>query len=262
MRVGLILCGVIAMSPRFVLAHEKEPINTEYAPPVEALVFHVTGSGFERQGGTLFTLPGFALEAPILPAMQFEAGIPILRFAPDEGDGHTNFGDLEIGLRRQLVPESGEGAIPDLDVNVELGIPTGDRSAGLGGEAWEAAIGLFLTKHSGKSVWFGNFSYVAEIPRESDTERENLFDFAVAAVHSVSDRLHPTLELFGEWNVTDDETQAFVAPELLFTLNGGWELKAGVPIGITDATADVGFQIRLTYLRRPARHASGRDRRQ
>lgn len=236
------------------MAHEKEPINTEFAPPVEAPIFDFTGSRLVQSDGALLTIPAMSMEAPLGPRAQFELGIPILRSDPDQGDATTNFGDIGFGLRYQLVPEHHHGKRPDIDVNFEISLPTGDRTAGLGGDAWESSLGLFLTKYVGRSILFGNFSYAAEIPREVDAERENHFEFATAMVYSVSGHVHPTFELFGHRNATEGTTEAYAAPEIIFTLPKGWEVKAAVPVGLTGTSDDYGVQIELSYLMHFARH--------
>jgi hypothetical protein len=250
---ALLVSAFLWSGSRDAFAHEKEPINTEFAPPVEAPIFHFTASRFATTEGTLLTLPALSMEAPIGPRIQFELGIPILRSEPNNGDATTNFGDVGFGLRYQLVPEHRRGILPDIDVNFEMSLPTGDRTAGLGGEAWESSVGVFLTKYVGHSILFGNFSYAGEIPRD-DTERENHFEFATAMVHSVSGHVHPTVELFGDRNATEGTTEAYAAPEVIFTLPKGWEVKAAVPIGLTATSDDYGVQVKLSYLMHFARH--------
>ena len=36
-------------------------------------------------------------------------------------------------------------------------------------------------------------------------------------------------------------------PEVIFMPSYHWELKAGMPLGVTRATPDVGFQFQLTW---------------
>lgn len=230
------------------LAHDWEPINTEYAPPVAFIVWDTTFSAFDAADGTRYSVPALGLEAPVGERTQFEVGIPVLAFDPEVGSGDTNFGDLEFGLRHQLLAEEIGGSLPDVDLNFELGVPTGDAASGLGGEAWEGAVGIFLTKHVGDATLFGNFSYAAEIPREATAQRENLFEFATATVWALNDRFRPTVEFFGEVNATEEETEAFVAPEMLVSLNDSWELKGAVPLGLTGSSSDVGAQVQLTYI--------------
>ena len=60
-------------------------------------------------------------------------------------------------------------------------------------------------------------------------------------------RWQPVLELVGEHGFHDGYTRLAVVPELIFSPNHHWELKAGVPLGATRATPDVGFQFQLTW---------------
>lgn len=242
----VVATSVIIAAP--VRAHELEPINTEFALPVHFVIWDSTISVVDEGHSRLYGMPGFGLEAPINDRAQFEVALPFLVRDSDMGADGASLGDLELGFRYRLAAADADGVMPDIGLNVELGMPTGDAAKQLGGEAWEVAIGAFASKAVGRSLLFANVSYAAEVPRDAEEPRENLIEFATAAVYSVNETLHPTVELFGEWNTSLEETEAFLAPELIVSVADDWEAKAAVPVGLTDTSSDIGVQLQLTHI--------------
>ena len=168
--------------------------------------------------------------------------IPYLLLDTPGSPLRNGLGDVELGFRTSLVkPKAG----PHLALNFEVGAPTGDSSEGLAGQGTEVAMGLFATKMLDRSILFGNFSYAAEFPK-GDGDRENILEYSTAVVFPTRHLFHPALELVGESNLTEGETEIFLAPEIILSPGERLELKAAVPIGLTRSTPNWGVQFQIT----------------
>ena len=223
--------------------HKYEPINSEYASPVEIFILDISPQYFNlSEGQDFYVIPSIGIEMPLTGWSQFEISIPYLLLNEPGRDSRQGLGDLELGFRA-LLPQPRQG--PTLALNLEVVTPTGDSKDELGGEATEVAFGLFTTQQFSRSILFGNFSYAAEFPKEED-HHENILEYSTAAVLHTGGFLHPTLEFFGESNLTEGETDAFLAPEVILDLGRHTELKWALPIGLTSSSADWGVQFQLT----------------
>ena len=58
--------------------------------------------------------------------------------------------------------------------------------------------------------------------------------------------LHPTVEIFGDSNLTVGRTELFLAPEMIIDLTPRLELKWALPIGLTNSSPDWGLQFQFT----------------
>ena len=239
----LLLAAVLFLVPSILQAHKFEPINTEYAPPVEVFTLDLTPQVFRRpNGANFFLLPEVGLEMPLTTWSQMELSVPYLLFDPKNADSSNGFGDLQLGFRAALpAPKGG----PKLATNFEVVAPTGDSRQGLAKEATEIAAGFFASQETNRGIFFGNFSYAAEYPKDEEGH-ENLLEYATAAVFNINRVLHPTLELFGESNLTSNETELYSTPEMIVGLSDRSELKLAVPIGMTESSDDWGVQFQLT----------------
>jgi len=55
------------------------------------------------------------------------------------------------------------------------------------------------------------------------------------------------LELLGQHDFNSGETLLAIEPEGILKAGERWELKAGIPIGLTASTPDVGVQLQVTW---------------
>ncbi|MDA2926468.1 transporter [Acidobacteria bacterium AH-259-G07] len=240
-KFAILLVGVLSVS--LLQGHKYEPINTEYAPPVEVFILDITPQYFNlSEGRGFYFIPEIGMEMPLTTWSQIEISIPYLRLDPPGSDSRNGLGDLQLGFRA-LLPKPRQG--PILSLNFEVLTPTGDSQDELAGEAIEVAVGLFTTQEFARGVLFGNFSYAAEFPKEED-HHDNILEYSTAAVFHAGRLLHPTLEFFGESNLTERETEVFLAPEIILNLTPRTELKWALPIGLTGSSADWGLQFQLT----------------
>ncbi len=60
-------------------------------------------------------------------------------------------------------------------------------------------------------------------------------------------RVRPVLEVIGETDIVANATRLAVAPEAIFAPNHRWEIKAAVPLGVTDASPTFGLQLAVTW---------------
>lgn len=221
--------------------HKFEPINSEYAPPVEVFILDITPQYLSVSDGERYQLPSLGLEIPLNRWAQFELGIPYLAHDGKREDARSGFGDLRFGFRAQMAPQAANR--PALAFNFEIVAPTG-RDA-VAGEATELAWGLFATHEFQRWTLFGNISYAAEFPRH-ETGHEDLVQYAAAAVYHPSDLIHPVVETFGESNLTTGDKSWMVAPELILNTSPLTEVKVAFPIGLTESSPNWGIQFELT----------------
>ncbi|MGH9651768.1 MAG: hypothetical protein ACRD3I_15050, partial [Terriglobales bacterium] len=90
-----------------------------------------------------------------------------------------------------------------------------------------------------------NLGYETPVARYDEKERNFVYKFA--AMVEASEKFRPVVELVGVHDFHEGTTRMAVVPELIFAPNHRWEIKAGVPLGATDETPDVGFQFQLTW---------------
>ncbi len=238
-----IVLWVMTLSVSVLQAHKYEPINTEYASPVEEFTLELTPQMFNLANGDKFyLLPKVGIEMPLTGWSHIEVSVPYLLLDPAESRSLNGLGDLELGFRAQLPTPEGS---PILGANFEVGVPTGDSGDGLAGDSTELAAGLFATQELRRGILLANFSYAAEFPKEEDGH-ENILEYAMAAVFLLNRFLSPTVEIFGESNLTSDETELFLAPELIFNVHQRTEAKVSLPIGLTDSSPDWGVQFQFT----------------
>ena len=240
-RLTILSLGLVSVSS--LLGHKYEPINTEYAPPVEIFILDLTPQYFDvSESEDLYVLPRIGLEIPIATWSQMEVSVPYLLLHPSGSQSRKGFGDLKLGFRTFL-PKPSRG--PILAFNLELLAPTGDSQDHLAGKATEVSAGLFATQELRRTLLFGNLSYAAEFPKE-EHHHENLLEYAAAAVFHLNRFLHPTVEIFGDSNLTVGRTELFLAPEMIIDLTPRLELKWALPIGLTNSSPDWGLQFQFT----------------
>lgn len=79
-------------------------------------------------------------------------------------------------------------------------------------------------------------------------EVERTFQYDHALVWLASHRWAPVVELNGATDTATGETQLAVQPEIIFFASHHVELKAGLPVGLTRATPDVGVRFQVAFL--------------
>ena len=173
--------------------------------------------------------------------MQFSISAPLTR-AEDSGKTYVRPGNIEVAYRYLLA--GGNERRFALSINPEVTLPVGDKR--VAERAFEVGGALHLDLHLTGRLWTHlNLGY--ETPVARFEEKEKVLFYRAAAMYHATDRFQPVLELVGNHGFHDGSTRLAVVPELIFSPNHRWELKAGVPLGATRSTPDVGFQFQLTW---------------
>lgn len=245
--VFALIGSILLLAPAAVSAHRGEPISTEFALPF------APGTGnwkiqyeFEREGrgASEFALPETEIEIGLFPRFQVNAGIPLRRI--DEGPGepsHVFGGKLELGARYLLF--GGENRRFAVSLQAEAEAPTG--SSQLAGDAPELGAGIFLDRYLGKKLRLhSNLLWKSTVGGTQEVERTFKYDHAL--VWFASRRWAPVIELNGETETATGNTRLAVQPELILFANHHLELKAGIPIGLTGSTPDVGIHFQIAVI--------------
>ncbi len=129
---------------------------------------------------------------------------------------------------------------------MEASAPTGPSE--LAGEFTEVGALIHVDKYLGERLrthsnvgWETTINSGAEGP-------ERIFVYRNALVWMASLRWNPVLEVLGATDTNTGETELAVQPEIIFWANRHLELKAGVPIGLTSSTPDVGVRWQLAII--------------
>lgn len=231
---AILLAGVAA-------AHDSEPINTEFAAPF-ALHAGSLQFGFQyfRDGGNYDAVP-ITFEYGFAPRMQFSADLPMVRLDANNNT-YVRPGNLELGYR-YLLAGANERKFA-ISVNPHLVVPSGDKL--VSDRAWEGGLFLNLDTHLAEKLWtHTNLGY--ETPLANFAEKSKDFVYRFAAMYEAHERVQPVLELVGDHEYLTATSRTAIVPEVIFEANHHWEIKAGVPFGLTHDTPHVGLQIQVTW---------------
>ncbi|HSA93583.1 MAG TPA: hypothetical protein VLE48_11275 [Terriglobales bacterium] len=222
-------------------AHDSEPINTEFAAPF------ARGSGNLQFGAQYFRdepvydVVPVEFEWGFAPRMQLSVATPLTR--RDE-DGRTDIrpGNVEIAYRYLLA--GGSHRKFAVSINPEATLPTGDKR--VAERAYELGAAIHIDTHLLRRLWtHTNLGY--ETPVARFEEKEKTFFYRFAAMFHASKRMQPVLEVVGDREFHEGVTRLAIVPEVILTPNHNWEIKAGVPLGVTQATPGVGLQVQVTW---------------
>jgi hypothetical protein len=90
------------------------------------------------------------------------------------------------------------------------------------GRAYTAGAAIHLDAHRGDKLWLHS-SWGYETPVAHFDEKEKDFNFAVAGMYEMREKLHSVIELFGQHDFNGHLTQMSVAPEMIYSLALGTE---------------------------------------
>ncbi len=238
------LCLSLFASP--TLAHRLEPISTEFARPFlpRAGAFETTYE-YERGRGTerIHLVPELEFELGIFPRAQLAIEFPLILNTTVGEPKRSGGGNLEFGFRYLLWEDKASNLA--FSLNPFVAIPSGSNA--LAGDATEAGIALHVDKFLGNVVRFhGNYGWETTIGGSEERERE--FFYRSAVVFPVHRNWNPTLELLGATDTATGETAFVIQPELIYFVNSNWEVKVGVPLGLTDSSPRAGVKFQLAWL--------------
>lgn len=230
----LLLCAAAA-------AHDSEPINTEFAAPFAVgagnLQFRVQGF----RGADVYDLASTEFELGFAPHMQFSVALPVVR-AQAPGDATHGVGNLELGYR--LLLAGGSERRFSLSINPEATLPIGSER--VAEQAYELGAALHLDTNPIRRLWtHTNIGY--ETPVARFEHKEKLLFYRFAAMYQLRHWVQPVLELVGEHEFSEDVTRGALVPEVIFAPSHTWEIKLGMPLGLTRETPDLGVQFQVTW---------------
>jgi hypothetical protein len=245
--LALLVCGTVA--PAY--AQYAEPNITFFYPLVtrrpiierefEFGLAHAKGREARETEATM------AIEAPILPRLQFEVEVPFLFLNPDEGKAVAGFGDIELQAKLQVFKSVQYRTL--VAFGLESRLPSGSRARDLGGEH---SIEPFLTA----GTVLGPFDIIGEVAYEwvlngDEHPHEQEFTARLAIAYPLSRRFAPLLELVtvtqtrgpaADIAETEEasllhKTQVYLVPGFNFRPRPGMTFRAGVQIPVTTAKA-------------------------
>jgi hypothetical protein len=180
-----------------------------------------------------------ALEWVILPRWQVEIEFPLTILDPDHGSTTSGLGDIEID-NKVLLYKSVEYRLL-VAAGVELKVPSGSESRGLGGEF---AVEPYLTA----GIAVGPFDVLAEIAYEwvIDPEREEELSTGLAVGYPAWRWFIPFVELrtVTPTRGEDHRTQVYVVPGFDLKPYPGITLHLGVQLPATSAM-EFDYQVRF-----------------
>ena len=243
LHVRLLLClfAFAACTARPLRAHDSEPINTEFAAPFAYKAGNLQFGLQYAHNLRSYDLATFEFEYGIRRRMQFSFAAPLTRTGA-AGKTYVRPGNVEIAYRYLLA--GGNERRFALSINPQVTLPVGDKR--VAERAFEVGGALHLDTHPTRRLWTHlNLGY--ETPVARFAEKEKVFFYRAAAMYHAGERLQPVLEVAGAHDFHDGSTRLAVVPEVIFAPSHRSELKAGVPLGVTRATPDAGFQFQLTW---------------
>ncbi|MDP9263047.1 MAG: hypothetical protein M3O85_01870 [Acidobacteriota bacterium] len=224
-----------------LLAHDSEPINTEFAAPFTYKAGNLQFGLRYAHNLSSYDVAAFEFEYGVWRRMQFSISAPLTR-TDASGKSYVRPGNVELAYRYLLA--GGNERRFALSINPEVTLPVGDKR--VAERAFAVGGALHLDLHPSSRLWTHlNLGY--ETPVARFAEKEKVFFYRAAAMYHASERFQPVLELVGEHDFHDGKTRLAVVPEVIFSPVEHWEVKAGVPLGATRGTPDVGFQFQLTW---------------
>lgn len=226
-------------------AHRLEPISTQFARPFAPRTGSLQFNYDYQRRHDVFThlIPEAEFELGIFRSVQVSLAMPLIR-REEKGSATTAAGGhLEIGARYLLW--GGEKKPYAVSFNAFVEAPTGNRR--ISGDATEAAFALNFDREFGKRVLFhGNYGWSTSIG--GSEERERVLDYRSAFVFPVSLWWNPTVELLGQTDTATGHTEFLVQPEMIYYLSSHWEMKVGVPLGVTHGSSRVGVRAQVAWI--------------
>lgn len=244
--VGVNVFVVLLLVAGSAQAHRLEPISTEFARPfaprtgsLETTYEYDRG----RDGERIHLVPELEFELGFYRRMQFSIELPLILDSSVGASRRFGGGNAEFGFRYLLFGGDRNNFAVSLNPFVA---PPISRSE-LAEDATEAGIGLHVDREFGGRAFFhGNYGWATTIG--GDEERERVFFHRSALVFPVTERWNPTVEFLGQTDTATGVTGLFLQPELIYYINRHWELKVGVPVGLSDSSSRVGLRAQVAWI--------------
>ncbi len=228
-------------------AHRLEPISTQFARPFEprtgSLEINYEYERRARERIRTHLIPIAEFELGITRRVQFSVEMPLIRQKSGDDPALVGGGHLEIGFRYLLV--GGPFRSYAVSINSFVAAPTGNPR--LAGDATEAGVALHFDKEFGERAFLhGNYGWSTTIG--GSEQRERRFHYKSALVVPLTLRWNPAIELLGETDTATGRTELGIQPEMIYYVSPHWELKLGVPLGLTRSSPGIGVRAQVTWI--------------
>jgi hypothetical protein len=225
MKITELIIGIAALLAIAPCTTTAQVLETEESKPLARGVVHA-GAGLEFQTskeGTETALP-FAWEYGLTNRMTLLIEpVGFTRIRPKVGSRATGFGDLEVTLFYQLMPE--RSGLPSISISGEIKIPTA-RNSLIGTGKTDFTPYLIASKRTGRFFTSVNLSYTF-IGKPRGVDASNLFNYALGTMFAAS----PRSILFGEIYGNTSALGGAETPEGTTVNAGSSELAGGETVG-------------------------------
>lgn len=158
--------------------------------------------------------------------VQLSAEVPYVWVDPDDGDSHNGVGDVQLAVNWNFIEEKDFA----LGLSGTVALPTGDEDRDLGSGQFRYAPALLGALRVADAV-----ELYGSIGGEFGDNHDDRFTYSLTAAYPINDFI-PLIELTGETG--SDEDVLYATPGLYWMGIEGLEFGLGVPIGLTDDSAD------------------------
>jgi hypothetical protein len=238
------VAGLVFVSLALVVtgvAHDSEPINTNFASPFARGAGNLQWRFQGFRSLPLYDLVPVELEYGFAARQQFSVGIPLVR--SDSGSQtYYRVGNLEVEYRFLIAGDNRRRFALSLNPGAEL--PTGDKR--VAESSWTVGGTANLDTHLADKWWtHSNIGYFTQVAHISEREKTVVYNNAI--MYELSEKVRPVVEVIGSTDIASHQTTISIAPEAIFAPNHHWEIKAAVPIGVTKAASPVGVQVAVVW---------------
>jgi len=186
------------------------------------------------------------IEYGITERLQIELELPYLSHKAEETTA-SGIGDAEVGSGYAIVRET--DSLPAVTAGIEFSLPTGDEDRDMGAGAWGYEGFVAVSKHISDLFLHASISYgrTDDAIGEEGKVDESEIGYRLAVVRTLNEGINLIVELGGESEREVDaagesetaDTLYFV-PGIQWECDAEWNLGLGIPVGLTDDSADWG----------------------
>ena len=174
-----------------------------------------------------------------------------------------DFGDVTAGLSVKLVEQDHNNWLPTLAATVTAVLPTSDKDAGIGKDAYGWNVGLAASKAVDDFFWHGNIAY-GELDNTEEfgqlnnlgqkvSADEDVLSCGLALVYSPTRQYDLICETYAEFererrlDETEDRMSWYLAPGGKYHLSETTDLGLSVPIGLRGDTYEWGLIAKVQF---------------
>jgi hypothetical protein len=173
---------------------------------------------------------------------------------PYQQENHTGLGDVSLGLRYAALRE--DAGRPDVTLNLNVKLRTGDEDKGLGTGHWNAGAGITLVKTIDPVIFFGSLGYIWTLERQGIDPGDQIpYSFGmgfslndrVSFLTTVAGALVTRTEVDGREIEGSDQDIGTLRFSTTVQLSKNLYLEPFVSAGLTNDATDFLFGISIPY---------------